>query len=1310
MAEPCTACGGICYDENNVCVRCGFFLNGLAPGIVLNNRYEIISPIRAGGMGAIYRAFDRVAKQNCAVKEMFYREDLSEDLSSYMFKRFMEEAKLLSLLNHPSIPGIIDYFSLNKNYYYLVMDYIEGRDLYTHILDNEGEGFPEKIVLNWAIQICDVLHYLHNRPMPILHRDLNPANLILREKDNRIILVDFGLARAINPDTAGQKTSVGSMAYTSIEQCQGHPEPRSDIYSLGATMHFLLTAQGNESFDVPPVREIRPDVSPWMEQIIQKALALLPHERFASAKEMYRVLTGEIELDQCTRNEACGYVNSDNYKEGTYIEFDLEQEEPTGLPENEGEGTLDMAKNEQGLFAKLFSKIKGAKPETPEKQVEDVTYELLLIEGDEPGKTFELSKGTVAIGRRLPGDTRTNDIIITDMEATISTEQARISWNPEYNIHMLNIVGGTKNPTIIEGRIINGPTLLQEGNHIVMGKNVMIYQRKTYQEMIIQQTPVELPGTKISLPGIEVPVETFIPPEEEDMDLIDTGYMLKVISGLEEGKRFDLNRPLISIGKLTAVEKKGWILLDSSFVSVDQATFKWMSKEKKIGIVHTKGATNPTFVNNKEISHQEFTMLEQGDVIRIGNIKMIVGRSAETKEDPRDSYLVDKAPSMIEDSESHIFHDTDVPLNIVGGKHSRVDSVELPVHQRGIIKSSSGSLPSVSPVARPEKSYEQSVSGYERIEKSLPKTPRSTNYLPEEQLVDYYEKKSDDFRIPREESSQPPGMRRASFIPREEEKLRDEPPQPPGMRRASFMPREDEREIPQSSGLRRTPLTFRPRPVPLPSLKPKDIDMDDDDDDDEDDDRTIMDQTMATSWKDAHKFKVISGPDEGRVFIVSKDMIEGKLIIGNKGKIRKDIELSDDSLSNCYASLAIEQDWLCINLEDESGDVLINDMPVMKKGLEPGDLIEIGNTIMEYSFLGLEATGKVSSSIEAIEGFDKGKIFPLTKNVSLIGRKSKKASNVKEVELSEKDRSISRSHARIEKRDKEYYLINEKDDNITILNGVQVTEPRPLVDGDKIKLGTDTVLLFRESKVPLVPREKKSLAPGEKIDFTHTTPQSMDEDMVFIPAGMFWMGVDHIECDANPMNKIHIEAFYIDRYPVTNFQYEDFVRVTGYEPKGNWKEYFTAGKEYFPVTGISYDDADAYAYWVGKRLPTEAEWEKAARGEEGLLYPWGTKWDASKVCSKEGGRDRSSQVDSYPEGQSPYGVMHMLGNVWEWTADYYCKYPYEGPHPVGEDNKEVSIRGGDWLTSVKDIGAAVRSKIFPYEFGTSIGFRCAKNA
>jgi serine/threonine protein kinase len=247
----CPCCNNKTYRDENICPSCGFFIHGLPCGTLLNNRYEILNAIKAGGMGAVYRAFDRIRGKTCAVKELFRKEDITSDSSyeadveAYMVNRFMEEAGLLVDLEHPSIPEMIDFFTTGNDYYYLVMDYIEGKDLFTIVVERDGEGLSETLVLTWAMEICDVLRYLHSRTPPVLHRDINPANIILRTEDRRLFLVDFGLARTIS-DTGSIKTSVGTGAYTSMEQFNGRPEPRSDIYSLGATIHsFLLPGKVN---------------------------------------------------------------------------------------------------------------------------------------------------------------------------------------------------------------------------------------------------------------------------------------------------------------------------------------------------------------------------------------------------------------------------------------------------------------------------------------------------------------------------------------------------------------------------------------------------------------------------------------------------------------------------------------------------------------------------------------------------------------------------------------------------------------------------------------------------------------------------------------------------------------------------------------------------------------------------------------------------------------------------------------------------------------------------------------------------------
>jgi iron(II)-dependent oxidoreductase len=141
--------------------------------------------------------------------------------------------------------------------------------------------------------------------------------------------------------------------------------------------------------------------------------------------------------------------------------------------------------------------------------------------------------------------------------------------------------------------------------------------------------------------------------------------------------------------------------------------------------------------------------------------------------------------------------------------------------------------------------------------------------------------------------------------------------------------------------------------------------------------------------------------------------------------------------------------------------------------------------------------------------------------------------------------------------------------------------------------------------------------------------------MVEIPAGEFTMGNDAGDDDEKPAHTVPLEAFEMDMFEVTNADFAKF----------------------HPVVKVTWDDADAYCQWAGKRLPTEAEWEKAAKGEEGLLYPWGNEWDPAKANTKESGFRGTVAVGSFAEGASPYGVFDMAGNVWEWMADWYQSYP-----------------------------------------------------
>src|SRR5262249_24950691 len=159
------------------------------------------------------------------------------------------------------------------------------------------------------------------------------------------------------------------------------------------------------------------------------------------------------------------------------------------------------------------------------------------------------------------------------------------------------------------------------------------------------------------------------------------------------------------------------------------------------------------------------------------------------------------------------------------------------------------------------------------------------------------------------------------------------------------------------------------------------------------------------------------------------------------------------------------------------------------------------------------------------------------------------------------------------------------------------------------------------------------------------------EGMVYVPGGQFEMGRSNGDEYERPAHIVIVEPFFIDRTEVTNEQYQRFVTETGHRAPTHWQNgKFTPGEAKLPVFNVSWYDANAYARWAGKRLPTEAEWEFAARGADGRLYPWGNAWNASVSNAGHANGGRLVEVGHFPAGTSPFGALDMCGNVWEWTA------------------------------------------------------------
>jgi gamma-glutamyl hercynylcysteine S-oxide synthase len=232
---------------------------------------------------------------------------------------------------------------------------------------------------------------------------------------------------------------------------------------------------------------------------------------------------------------------------------------------------------------------------------------------------------------------------------------------------------------------------------------------------------------------------------------------------------------------------------------------------------------------------------------------------------------------------------------------------------------------------------------------------------------------------------------------------------------------------------------------------------------------------------------------------------------------------------------------------------------------------------------------------------------------------------------------------------------------------------------------------------------------------TNTTSTSpVPEGMVSVAAGEYTLGREDGDDFEKPSHTVTLRAFFLDRTEVTNAEYKKFIDATNYQAPPHWKDKsFPAGQDNFPVVQVNWQDANAYAQWAGKRLPTEAEWEAAARGLDGRKYPWGNQWNEAFANIGAGEKGDLEEVGKHPEGQSPCGALDMIGNVWEWTADTPALYPGNtGKLPEEANSNQRVIRGGAFDGN-KEHDASYRGYFEATASRKTLnktGFRCAKDA
>jgi serine/threonine-protein kinase len=422
-------------------------LKPLTEGTVLNGRYEIVRKIGGGGMGAVYLASDNnLGGVLRAVKEMV-QSHIEEEQQDKAINDFKRESMILSTLDHPSIPTIYDYFyDADEGRFYLVMKYISGGDLSSRLRSAPEGKIDEKSVTQWAIQVTDVLDYLHSQPSTIVYRDLKPSNIMLDGNSGRVMLIDFGIARSIGQKEEKGVTAVGTMGYAPPELFSGNVEPRSDVYSLGSTMFHLLTGADPQSnplliFDFqknPRPRQINSLLSDQIERIIMRAVEYNSDARFSSAAEMKAVLEEHLE----------------NLRTGN-VTYGV-----TAVPASislENQSVFCGFCGQRIVATDLFCAFCGAKQPIAQQGVHSEIYSRsgtatakLIIEGTSElaTPTFSLQKDENLVGRRDPMSNIFPEVDLSkyDPQTKISRRHARI-WREGANFLVEDL--GSSNGTVV---------------------------------------------------------------------------------------------------------------------------------------------------------------------------------------------------------------------------------------------------------------------------------------------------------------------------------------------------------------------------------------------------------------------------------------------------------------------------------------------------------------------------------------------------------------------------------------------------------------------------------------------------------------------------------------------------------------------------------------------------------------------------------------------------------------------------------------------------------------------------------------------
>lgn len=257
-------------------------------GQVIDDKYEILKLIGKGGMSKVYLAMDKRLNKQWAVKEV--QKNARDNNNEVVVQSAIEEAQMIKELDHPAIVRIVDIIE-NEEVIYIIEDYIEGETLGS-IVEEHGAQ-PQKMVIDWAMQLCEALEYLHTRKPPIIYRDMKPANVMLKP-DGNVKVIDFGIAREYKEHGLADTINLGTRGYAAPEQFgdKGQTDARTDVYCLGATIYHLVSGHNpaEPPYEMKPIRYWNPQLSAGLEVIIQKCTQFNPEDRYQSCAELLYAL------------------------------------------------------------------------------------------------------------------------------------------------------------------------------------------------------------------------------------------------------------------------------------------------------------------------------------------------------------------------------------------------------------------------------------------------------------------------------------------------------------------------------------------------------------------------------------------------------------------------------------------------------------------------------------------------------------------------------------------------------------------------------------------------------------------------------------------------------------------------------------------------------------------------------------------------------------------------------------------------------------------------------------------------------------